>query len=387
MNIHPQVLKEFIERIRLETKWAWIQYLRVSLASFDVIECSDNPTDAAAAEALCQLIGLCHQSPKGGEINANSIYRKGPLLNRHWTEFTESDMKIGIPPRWPYLSLYPVKYDTVYYGSLLIHHAEPLSEHSEQLLSTYAHEAAALERVSDLEQRVQDQEWKLHDAIIELAHAHDAAAEAVADHLHGKVQSYLLVASHQLQQCQDLLKSQPSQITDILQSTMDLLDTVRDQHIRQLSHQLHPAFIRLGLTPALEHLIRRYHSVLNLKLRIDATVRRWDQLIESPLPPATRLATYRIVEEALNNVIQHAHANSVEVRVLVEDGQWLIVHIEDNGNGRQSHSFKEHLGTLTMRARAEELGGTLKWTPVSPQGTRITCTLPIAISTGLLKTI
>ncbi len=47
-------------------------------------------------------------------------------------------------------------------------------------------------------------------------------------------------------------------------------------------------------------MIRRYHSVLNLELWIDATVSHWDQLIDSPLPPTTRLATYRIVEEALN---------------------------------------------------------------------------------------
>jgi hypothetical protein len=187
MNLNPQIFNEFVERIRHETKWSWIQYVRFSLASLEVVECGHNPGDAAAAEALCQMLGLCRQKPaKAGAINANSIYRKGPLMNCRWTDFLESDIKMCISSTWQYFTIYPVKHETVFYGSLIVHHEEPLSEHLAQLLSAYAHEAAALERVSDLEQRVQAQKWRLHQAIIELAHAHDAAAENIADHYTAK---------------------------------------------------------------------------------------------------------------------------------------------------------------------------------------------------------
>ena len=75
------------------------------------------------------------------------------------------------------------------------------------------------------------------------------------------------------------------------------------------------------------------------------------------LPAAVEVAAYRIVQEAMTNVIRHAHAQSCSIRFLMKDT--LQIEIQDDGIGIEDVTRTRGVGLTSMRERAEELGGTL----------------------------
>jgi len=91
------------------------------------------------------------------------------------------------------------------------------------------------------------------------------------------------------------------------------------------------------------------------------------------------LNLYRILQEALNNIVRHSNANEVEVGITTQEAnQILHIKIQDDGAGRKS-SDKPGRGTLNMQRRAEILGGNLTTgTGLRNTGHSITITLPIS---------
>jgi signal transduction histidine kinase len=93
-----------------------------------------------------------------------------------------------------------------------------------------------------------------------------------------------------------------------------------------------------------------------------------------PLPAAVEVAAYRIVQEALTNVVRHAHARTSWVRVNVDES--LQVEITDDGLGLPT-SRHIGVGLLSMRERAEVLGGTCVVEQHLAGGTRVLACLPL----------
>ena len=81
---------------------------------------------------------------------------------------------------------------------------------------------------------------------------------------------------------------------------------------------------------------------------------------------------YRIGQEALHNVVKHAHATHVEVRLQRHNGT-LALEISDNGIGFESDgTFPGHMGLVSMRERAASIGARLKVTSAPGDGTSVT---------------
>jgi signal transduction histidine kinase len=93
-----------------------------------------------------------------------------------------------------------------------------------------------------------------------------------------------------------------------------------------------------------------------------------------PLLAAAEVAVYRIVQEALTNVVRHAQASACAVSLAVRDG--LEVSIRDNGQGMPAQQ-PVGVGLLSMRERATELGGECAITSSSGEGTVVRAWLPL----------
>lgn len=91
------------------------------------------------------------------------------------------------------------------------------------------------------------------------------------------------------------------------------------------------------------------------------------------LPAAVDLAAYRIVQEALTNVIRHAQAQNCRVRLWLDGA--LCLEVCDDGRGLPERP-EGGIGLASMRERAEELGGTFLMEPANPHGTRVLVRLP-----------
>ncbi len=102
-------------------------------------------------------------------------------------------------------------------------------------------------------------------------------------------------------------------------------------------------------------------------------------LVESgaPIPVRLRPTAYRVVQEALTNVLKHAAASRVVVTV-THDGTAVTLEVIDNGAGAAAAVDGSGRGLVGMAARVQELGGTLSANHLTPQGFRVRAQLPVA---------
>src|SRR5205814_9786413 len=97
---------------------------------------------------------------------------------------------------------------------------------------------------------------------------------------------------------------------------------------------------------------------------------------------AVEVACYRIAQEALTNVIRHAHARTCTVCLTL--GERLSLEISDDGIGMPA-SFQAGVGLTSMRERAIELGGTCLIEPLANGGSRVYSRLPLSPRVSLLS--
>jgi signal transduction histidine kinase len=139
--------------------------------------------------------------------------------------------------------------------------------------------------------------------------------------------------------------------------------------IRRLVYELRPpALDDLGLAPAL----RQYANQISSMNGIPVTVEMPETL--PPLSAAVEVAAYRIVQEGLNNVVRHAKASNCLVRIAINGS--LEIEITDDGVGLLPDR-QAGIGLISMRERAEELGGTFLAGAGPEGGTRIYARLPL----------
>jgi signal transduction histidine kinase len=139
--------------------------------------------------------------------------------------------------------------------------------------------------------------------------------------------------------------------------------------IRALVRDLRPAALDdLGLAAALAQEVDALRTG-----RFDARLDAPEPLGE--LPAAVEVAAYRIAREALANVVRHANARRCDVR-LARDGSALLLVVADDGRGMPA-VVRPGVGLESMRARAEEVGGSFELGPAAAGGTRVSVRLPL----------
>jgi len=138
--------------------------------------------------------------------------------------------------------------------------------------------------------------------------------------------------------------------------------------IRRVVYALRPpALDDLGLVLALREQVARY-SQAGLQITIEAP----EQM--PPLPAAVEVATYRIVQEALTNVVRHAQAETCVVRLAL--GAMLDMEIRDDGVGMPPNG-RTGVGLASLHERTVELGGTCRIDSAPNRGTCIHARLPL----------
>jgi signal transduction histidine kinase len=189
---------------------------------------------------------------------------------------------------------------------------------------------------------------------------HDGLGPALAGHL-----LRLDVISHEVGPC-----TQAGQLVSSLRE--DLRATVLD--VRRVVEGLRPpALDELGLACAVEQSVHRLTT--GTGLRVDVSI--------STLPAlsaAAEVAAFRIVNEAVTNVVRHARATRCRVSLEMTKGR-LRLEVDDDGSGIGSPRSTGN-GLHTMRERAEEMLGSLSVT--SEGGTHVVAELPVPGAVGVV---
>ena len=164
----------------------------------------------------------------------------------------------------------------------------------------------------------------------------------------------------------------------------ECIDTVQHtlERVRQLSLSLRPPQLDdLGLAAALRSHLDRQARVAGLRAHFEAD----DTLPE--LAPDTETACFRVAQEAINNVLRHARARNLWVRLSTGSGR-LAISVRDDGHGFDLDEVRERsagagsLGLLGMEERMALAGGAFELRSAPGQGTQLVATFPLATAPG-----
>jgi signal transduction histidine kinase len=197
----------------------------------------------------------------------------------------------------------------------------------------------------------------------------------IARELHDETVQALIALDQRTQLIERSCKRDPQlaavQLGELREMTADTI-----AEVRHVIRNLRPIYLEdLGLVPAIEMLTQPLNEAAELSatLTVEGEVRR--------LAPERELALYRIVQEALNNVVKHARARHVHVKL--NYGDQLTVVIQDDGRGfelpDQADALSDlgHFGLIGMRERAELIGARLTIHSAPGVGTTIELQLPL----------
>jgi signal transduction histidine kinase len=139
--------------------------------------------------------------------------------------------------------------------------------------------------------------------------------------------------------------------------------------IKRIVRDLRPtALDQLGLTGAVAEFTRRFTDDLDIQLSLPSAPAR--------LPAAVEVAAYRIVTEALTNVVRHAGAERCWVRIVTDDA--VEIDVIDDGVGIDGRP-RDGVGLTAMRERAAELGGAVRLVSGPALGTHLHVRLPAVL--------
>jgi signal transduction histidine kinase len=153
------------------------------------------------------------------------------------------------------------------------------------------------------------------------------------------------------------------EVRGIAQQTLD--------RIRVQSRLLHPTVLDdFGLERALEWYVEQFGRQHDIATHFDVAG------AIGVVPPESTIHIYRIVQEALTNVSRHAGAKEAWVRLSQRSGR-LALAIEDRGRGFSNGAASNGVGMVSMRERAELMGGTFTVRPAVPSGVVVHVEVPL----------
>jgi PAS domain S-box-containing protein len=141
--------------------------------------------------------------------------------------------------------------------------------------------------------------------------------------------------------------------------------------VRRIAKDLRPLVLdTMGLVPALRVLASEISERQGLRCQLHS------DLEELALPDQVATQIFRIVQEALSNVVKHACANTALVSIERSERK-LVVRVEDDGRGMAAEDRGRGCGLIGMRERARTLGGELAVASTPGAGTIVELKLPI----------
>jgi len=197
----------------------------------------------------------------------------------------------------------------------------------------------------DLSERVS------RDALRRVVEAQELERARLARELHDETGQALTSILLGLKQLDEVVETEGAHeaaaaIRELVASTL--------HDVRRLAVELRPSALDdFGLVPAVERLVSNLSEQSDLVVDLEA------RLGDRRLPPEAETALYRIVQEALTNVVKHASAHRVSITLVRKDGSAVVV-VEDDGNGFRPDEVRTGaLGFVGMRERVELVGGRL----------------------------
>lgn len=267
--------------------------------------------------------------------------------------------------------------DSVRKGDLAVRVGpEPLSdERFDRLLATF----------NQMLGRLEDDAQEMHRLSGEILQAQEEERRRVARELHDEAAQALtsLLVRVRLLERSATAEEARQHVQELRKLTAEALEEVR-----RVALELRPTILDdLGLVAALGWRVDEFNAASSARVTLTVSG------LEERLPATVELAFYRVAQEALTNVLRHAHAQKAWVTVRREDG-WVKLEIVDDGVGFDLQTPRKAgshgLGLVGMRERMALIGGELSIQAADGGGTRITARAPVnggAVKRSLVENV
>jgi len=225
---------------------------------------------------------------------------------------------------------------------------------------------------------LKEQKHAYRQLFSKLLQSSEEERKRIAREIHDEVNQLLLSIKINLESVKDSLPPQLVEVRKHLENATSRINEVLDE-LHNLSLSLRPmALDELGLPQALDWYISNRLRGAGLSIRFDVTGGEHRRAA-----PAIETELFRIAQEALSNVIKHARATSVKVKLAYTASE-VVLSVRDDGVGFDTDQLseirdeKKYLGFLGMMERAKLLGGTLQIRSARGQGTCVRVEIPIS---------
>lgn len=146
--------------------------------------------------------------------------------------------------------------------------------------------------------------------------------------------------------------------------------------VKRIILRLRPGVLdNLGTLAAIEHEVQQFREQTGLPTTLVLPPETFE------IDPQRSTVVYRTVQEALTNVMRHAQATAVDVRMRADDGH-VVIEVADDGRGMpdDTRDKPRSMGILGMRERAAAFGGRVEFIPAVSGGTTVRLTLPYDVN-------
>jgi signal transduction histidine kinase len=173
-------------------------------------------------------------------------------------------------------------------------------------------------RISEEAKRANDAVLALETQRGKLIDSQEQTRKQIADFLHDRLQSDLVVLGLQINKAAQTLDTRSQEIANAF---VDEIERIRQIDVREASRALAPELDGPTLGPALNDLVGQYRQVIDIQLALDQ---------QHTVSMQQRLGVYRIVEQGLLNAAKHAAAKKVAIEIIIATER-ILIQIENDG--------------------------------------------------------
>ncbi|MBI5031458.1 MAG: PAS domain S-box protein [Chloroflexi bacterium] len=280
----------------------------------------------------------------------------------------------------------PLTYGDELLGVLILDDLQPgdpqVDNAGLNLLSLFAGQAASAIHKILMFEHIRASRESTQALAHQLLNAQETERRSIAHELHDEIGQALTSVQLNLQNIEPIVEQSDAQ--DTLEDTMHVIERVLEQ-VRDLSRTLRPSMLDdFGLVTALRWYIERQAKRAGLHAEFAADA------FEPRLPEVVETVCFRVAQEAITNVVRHAHADHIYVELRLQNGM-LDLNIRDNGSGFdlphaiQSATNGMSIGLLGMKERAALIGGQVQIIASPGQGTQIRARIPVATTAEFIE--
>jgi signal transduction histidine kinase len=224
------------------------------------------------------------------------------------------------------------------------------------------------ERVTERTADLMESQEKMKQLTAQTVKTQEEERRTISRELHDDAGQALITLQYSLTAVQNELPETDAFSRERLADSLRIIEQTM-QHIRFLAHSLRPPVLDIG---GIDLSLQDYCREQAERTRVPILYQGQDV---PGLPDEISISLYRFVQEGLANVLKHAHASQVKVRLQYKKGE-ISISVADNGLGMEDVTQTHGMGLDGIRERLKLLDGQLETHSIKGRGTRLVAYVP-----------